>query len=347
MSVFPLTKSITLANYVRTLRAIGAPVDAGLRRARLPVLFEEIPNTWLPYKQQRMFIADMADREGIPNLGLVALSPDPRQVLVPGFFDPVTNAPTLYQALVRLPSLTNRQTTHLKNWIEMAGDDQVRFCLILPLPLEVPGYASHETRTLRLMEMVVRAYTGPDFMPTRVLLMSRARDLNFDLKSAYGNVPVMTDQPYGAIEFPRALLSTTRTSADVSAAGFSASMSGQVPPATFSKTLEACLEPYLLDDYPNIELAAEIGGCSVRTLQRKLRKEQTTYSEIIDKVRCHAALSKLQNTNITLDELSLKLGYSEQSAFTRAFRRWTGTTPNEYRLGTLKAQPGQTRSNLA
>ena len=330
MSAFPLTKSPTLASYVSILRAIGAPVDAGLRRARLPTLFQEIPDAWLPYERLRYFTVDMASREGIPDLGLIPQASDTQTALSRSFRDPVLSAPTLLQALQRLPSLTSRQTTDIRTWIEPIGD-LVRFCLVLPLPLDVPGYDIGETRTLRLMEHIVGAFAGPDFVPTRVLLASRARDLRFNLQSAYGGVPVMTDQPYGAIEFPRALLSCTHASADAHPAGSDAATPDETPPGTLSGTLEACLEPYLLEGYPHVDLAAEIAGCNQRNLQRKLAAEQTTYSEVVDNVRCRAAMSRLRDSALNLNEIARRLGYSEHAAFTRAFRRWTGITPNEYR----------------
>jgi len=330
MSAFPLTKPPTLANYVSILRAIGAPVDAGLRRARLPTLFEEIPDAWLPYERLRYFTVDMASREGIPDLGLIPQASEIQTALSRSFRNPVLSAPTLLQALQRLPSLASRQTTDIRAWIEPIGD-LVRFCLVLPLPLEVPGYDIGETRTLRLMEHIVGAFAGPDFVPTRVLLASRARDLRFNLQSAYGDVPVLTDQPCGAIEFPRALLSCTHASAGARRAGSGAATPDDAPPDTLSETLEACLEPYLLQGYPHIALTAEITGCNVRSLQRKLAIEQTTYSEVVDKVRCHAAMSRLRDSEPNLNEIALKLGYCEHAAFTRAFRRWTGITPNEYR----------------
>ena len=72
-------------------------------------------------------------------------------------------------------------------------------------------------------------------------------------------------------------------------------------------------------------------GCNMRKLQRKLATEQTTYSEVVDNVRCRAAMSRLRDSELNLNEIALRLGYSEHAAFTRAFRRWNGITPNEYR----------------
>jgi len=103
------------------------------------------------------------------------------------------------------------------------------------------------------------------------------------------------------------------------------------PPNTFAAALEACLEPYLLDGHHHIGFAAEIAGTSIRSLQRRLGEEKTTYLEVIDKVRCRAAMSHMSDSELTISQITERLGYSENSSFTRAFRRWTGTTPTEYR----------------
>lgn len=137
-----------------------------------------------------------------------------------------------------------------------------------------------------------------------------------------------TDQPYSAIEFLRALMSSTAGSAGARPWSSSALTPGRAPSATFSATLEACLEPDLNDTYPHIERAAEIAGCSVRTMQKRLGQEQVTRGEIIDKVRCRSAISLLRDGELSPCAIAHRLAYSKHSAFTRSFRRWTGISPS-------------------
>jgi AraC-like DNA-binding protein len=61
---------------------------------------------------------------------------------------------------------------------------------------------------------------------------------------------------------------------------------------------------------------------------------------LIDKVRCEASLSSLREKDLSLKGISLRLGYLDQAAFTRAFRRWTGTTPGKYRARVIGRAPG-------
>ena len=82
---------------------------------------------------------------------------------------------------------------------------------------------------------------------------------------------------------------------------------------------------------PEIEDAAKNLHVSVRTLQRKLSEHELTFSGLIDSIRKDLALSYLRNTNTKIVYITQMLGFSEQSAFQRAFKRWTGKTPRQYR----------------
>ena len=69
---------------------------------------------------------------------------------------------------------------------------------------------------------------------------------------------------------------------------------------------------------------------SPRTLQRRLEENGIAYAELLDEVRAELAKNKLQNSELSLAEIGFLLGFSEQSSFNRAFKRWTGKTPREY-----------------
>jgi AraC-like DNA-binding protein len=78
----------------------------------------------------------------------------------------------------------------------------------------------------------------------------------------------------------------------------------------------------------------EIGkklSLSERTLQRRLRDERTSFAELLDGTRRELSAHYLSDPSVAAFEIAFLLGYSEPSAFHRAFRRWTGTTPQEFR----------------
>ena len=73
---------------------------------------------------------------------------------------------------------------------------------------------------------------------------------------------------------------------------------------------------------------------SPRTLQRRLKTENTSYGEVVQQTRMQLAQQLLASPDISATEVGLACGFSDASAFTRAFKRWTGTTPSDYRRGT-------------
>ncbi|MFI1969393.1 AraC family transcriptional regulator [Streptomyces cinnamoneus] len=79
------------------------------------------------------------------------------------------------------------------------------------------------------------------------------------------------------------------------------------------------------------QLAARL-AVSPATLRRRLAAEGTSYRRLRDQVRREAAVSSLAEGREPIAELAERLGFSEDTAFHRAFRRWTGTTPGAYRL---------------
>jgi AraC-like DNA-binding protein len=80
----------------------------------------------------------------------------------------------------------------------------------------------------------------------------------------------------------------------------------------------------------DIEAVAAALRASPRTVQRRLEDEGTRFSEVLDRARAERA-KQLLHTTMPLAEIAARIGFSELSPFTRAFKRWTGTTPGAYR----------------
>jgi AraC-like DNA-binding protein len=72
-------------------------------------------------------------------------------------------------------------------------------------------------------------------------------------------------------------------------------------------------------------------GLSPRSLQRKLKDEQTSYSELLEETRRQLGKQYLSDSRLSINEITYLLGFSEPASFSRAFKRWTGHSPTEYR----------------
>lgn len=93
-----------------------------------------------------------------------------------------------------------------------------------------------------------------------------------------------------------------------------------------------------------LEECASALGTSVRTLQKHLARMDTSFSSVLEAEKQDVARAALLRSQISLDELAFQLGYAEQTTFGRAFRRWTGLAPGEYRR---MARKGDFRVSLS
>lgn len=98
-----------------------------------------------------------------------------------------------------------------------------------------------------------------------------------------------------------------------------------------ARSLSAVVALRLLDGQSDIEGTARLAGMSVQGLQRRLREKGFTYREIVDSARLNRAIRLLGETDFAIVDVALSLGYEDHASFTRAFRRWTGASPTEFR----------------
>ena len=83
--------------------------------------------------------------------------------------------------------------------------------------------------------------------------------------------------------------------------------------------------------FSNMELLADTLSMTSRTLRRQLLIEGTSYRELLDEVRQMLAEQWLTLGGLSQEQISERLGYSETSNFSHAFKRWTGKTPAQFR----------------
>ncbi len=102
-------------------------------------------------------------------------------------------------------------------------------------------------------------------------------------------------------------------------------------PARCREQVEDVLRAVVHQGDPGADAVAARLRCSRSTLFRRLREEGTSYRQVLDDLRRELATSYLQAGRVSVAEVAYLVGFSEAAAFTRTFRRWTGTTPGAYR----------------
>jgi AraC-like DNA-binding protein len=80
-----------------------------------------------------------------------------------------------------------------------------------------------------------------------------------------------------------------------------------------------------------LKVIAESFGRTPETIRRKLKDEGSSYAEIKESVRHDMAVYLLKKTDTPINQVALNVGFSDSSTFNRAFKKWTGLTPGDYR----------------
>jgi AraC-like DNA-binding protein len=100
---------------------------------------------------------------------------------------------------------------------------------------------------------------------------------------------------------------------------------------TMRGRVESALLPMLHKEEAGMEAIAARLGCSRDTLYRRLRDEGTTFEAVLDGVRHRLALDYLGAGKVSINEAAYLVGFSDPAAFSRAFKRWTGRSPRQWR----------------
>ena len=78
-------------------------------------------------------------------------------------------------------------------------------------------------------------------------------------------------------------------------------------------------------------MTARLFHLTPRTLHRRLQEEGTSYKEILESVRHKLAVAHLKAGHLSVQEIAYTLGYTDMANFRRAFKRWEGVAPSDYR----------------
>ena len=192
-----------------------------------------------------------------------------------------------------------------------------------------------------LMVGFIRRLVDPAFVPTAVHLPHPRTERSDALEQFYG-VKISHGQPGVGIEFPAALLSRPVAGADPTLAGYLRKQADQMlarldeAKGVSHETARRLAERLGLGE-PSQALIAKQLGLSERTLQRRLQEEGTSFNRLLESTRKDVALGYLANPRLAAYEVSFLVGYTEPATFFRAFKRWTGKTPQQYRASAMNA----------
>ena len=289
------------------------------------------PDDVVPTHHIYRFMDKAARSLGIRTFGLMVGTQN-RFATLGAYGKLVANAPTPFDSFRTSSRLLPLHTSDARNW--MTGTDkEVWLCRSQFGGPQVGRREMEQYVLMRLIEHVGSA-AGPSWRPAKVCLQTHEAP-DPELREALGDPVIRIDQKITAIAVPHALLAQPiRRQGSAPKALTDAEerrLRDTAPGSSFVDTLRQLTETLLKEEPPKIETMAEIAGLSVRSLQRRLAKNGVSHSEILDQARYKAAARLLEGGHQRITDIGMELGYADSAHFTRAFKRWAGVAPREFR----------------
>jgi AraC-like DNA-binding protein len=329
MKGIPLTRAVGLKPVVAFLRRKGARVEQLLAQLNFPTGVLDDDEALIPLASAVRLLEDAATAEGVENLGLLAGQETPIDAL--GVFGRlIRRSPTFGEAIEIAVRMTRLFSSGVERWLEHEGD-QVRLCQRFD---DGPaGHAQAEQYCVMLILNLLRVAAGPDCYPSRIDLQMR-RPGSLAAFLALAGARIRFERPATAVTFPRSLLRQPlppSSGLPVVAPEVFDAWTASAPANDFPGSLVQVAGALSSSGYPQIGPTADAMGMSVRSLQRRLADAGTSYKRLLTRERRAAAAHLLEKGNARILDIALDLGYSDHAHFTRAFRRWTGIAPREFR----------------
>ena len=245
------------------------------------------------------------------------------------------NSRTFGEALSRLIRYQQIRTSAVRFSLEITGADVHLAYHYRTTDISPQERRQESEEMMSTMMEVGRKLTGVDWTP-REVHFEHARPEDVSEHERIFRAPVRFVKPLTKLIFDVSILTLPLAEADLTLG----SLLEQQAEVLLAKSprhgvLSSQVQQLIKESLPvgeaQLDLTGRKLGLSSRTLQRKLQEEGTSYQELLEETQRTLAELYLQKPEIAICEVSYLLGFAQPSAFHRAFRRWTGLTPGEFR----------------
>ncbi len=243
------------------------------------------------------------------------------------------SAPTLGSALETLTNLFCYQqgSSFLRSVKGKDGLLRLEYQIVAP---EIVARRQDAELSLGMFLNVIRECCGPKWAPEEVHFEHPRPEAWKDHEAAF-DAPVYFSQPTNALIFRSDILERPMPARDLQLMTVMQTCMEKLGPTSpadgLFQRICAAIRMRLPGGYPSLEQIAHDLRISPGAVQRELSDHNTTYKDAVEATRRQLAELYLEQRQLPLTEIALLLGYSELSAFSRAFTRWTGASPRHYR----------------
>jgi AraC-like DNA-binding protein len=316
---------------VGALERAGVSRDRFFTEAGLDPLWIDDATRWLTLPEYMRAIEAGLTVSGDPALGL-HLGEHVRPVMFDVVGPLAEHAATLRETFESIVQYARLITAGDQPELHEQGDlARMRF----------PSLRGNDVATRVTAELVMTAlmpmlkmFLGATARPTRVAFAYEAPAYAAEYKRIFGGIERF-DQPCTLLEFPRTWLDKAQPHRNPELFALLKSQADRTlgrleRDVPLSERIEQILARQEAQWLTMHEVARQL-GMSARSLRRRMRTEGVSYSALIERHRMNAAKRMLEKPNVSIQETAYALGFESTAAFHRAFKRWTGMTPKQYR----------------
>ncbi len=248
-------------------------------------------------------------------------------------FHIMRNCPTLGSAIKKLCAYFNVLTDALYlRFIDGENEVAIRYEMNETFPV----YNRHIFDTL--MAAIcdsIDDYSGGTDKPIEIRFKHETEHTN-EYRNFFGDIPVVFGQKHNDVVLQKSTLKKPIALSNEklleNLEDFAKKeLESNFNPSAASDNVAICIRKIPDSTKPDINDIAKSLGMSRRSLQKCLKKEGTNFRQILERIRKERALKLLKSTDLTVSEIALTLGYSDQSSFSHAFKHWIGKSPGKYR----------------
>ncbi len=303
-----------------------------------PALLTDLENT-ISYDALGQLLMACAKRTGCPHFGLLVGQRAGVDCLgLIGQWSPhVADVGTSLHGLIRHLHLHDRGAASL-----LSVEKNVAILSYMIYGRGIKGTYHIYDAAVAIIFNIMRALCGPRWVPTEVLFAHRQPE-ELGPYRCFFQAPLCFDREQTALVFPSRWLQSKSADPDPLQRQRLEAQIANVEhrgPRDLVGQLRCALATLTLTQRACLEQAAELFSMHPRTLNRRLAEKGTTFHALAESVRYELACQFLDNTSMPIGQIAASLGYAETSAFTRAFRRWSGLSPLAWQ-GRLKPKSPQ------
>jgi len=212
---------------------------------------------------------------------------------------------------------------------------------------KVPAPRQSHDAALAYLIGFFRWMTGTHILPLQVTFAYEQPD-DIRVHEALFQCPMVFGAPCFSMRFAREIMDARLASGNATLAQMHDQFAGDYL-ARFEQTrvthqARQVLCRLLPQGEPKRQTVASALSMSTRTLQRRLQEEHTSFQQLLDETRRELAMQLLRQRRLTLLEVAYLLGFADPSNFFRAFKRWFGMPPGQYREQHIDRKPAETDS---